>query len=125
MIVGTALAMMEATWLLHEQGWSRAVSNPRFYEELGGGVGAIALGLAGGSVATVLACKTGPLAPVIGVAGGAITGTIGYVGGREITHTLIDMIDPEMLQKQERERLHAVRASISGSIARAKKLPTP
>jgi hypothetical protein len=115
-IVGAAVSIVQTAWLLHEHGWQRAFYQPEFYEEVVGGVSALGLGLAGGVAATGLAIETGPWAPVIGFGAGIITGTIGYFGGKTVTHGLIELVTPEMLSRQERQRVQSVKASLDRSI---------
>jgi hypothetical protein len=116
-IVGTVLVVTETLWLLHEHGWRRAFYQPNFYEGVGGGVSAIALGLIGGAVATGLAAETGPFAPVIGGGVGIVTGAVGYVGGRAATRAILDIVAPELLRREESQRFRAVIESLDRSIA--------
>jgi hypothetical protein len=117
-IIGTALAITETAWLLHEHGWGRAFYQPEFYEQVGGSVSALALGLAGGTYATGLAVETGPWAPVIGAGVGLVTGTVGYLGGKTIARAMIEILSPEMLRREERHRIGSVKASLDRQIAR-------
>lgn len=116
-IVGAAITITQTIWLLHEHGWQRAFYQPEFYEEVVGGVSAVGLGMVGGAVATGLAVETGPWAPVIGFGAGVVTGTIGYLGGKSATRALIEVIAPEMLQRQERQRIESVKEAIDRSIS--------
>jgi hypothetical protein len=116
LIIGTALASTETVWLLHEHGWRRAFYQPDFYEQAVGGVSALALGLAGGAYATGLAVETGPWAPLIGIGAGVITGTVGYLGGTTVTRALIETLSPEMLRREERQRLAEVKSSLDRRI---------
>jgi predicted YcjX-like family ATPase len=54
LIVGTAIAVTDITWLLYEHGWSQAFYRPEFYEQVFGGLSAVGLGFAGGAVAAAL-----------------------------------------------------------------------
>ena len=116
-IIGTAIAITETAWLLHEHGWGRAFYQPEFYEQAAGGVSALALGLAGGAYATGLAVETGPWAPVIGFGAGVLTGTVGYLGGKAVARAMIEILSPEMLRQEERHRLTSVKSSLDRQIA--------
>ena len=116
-IIGTAIAITETAWLLHEHGWGRAFYQPEFYEQAAGGVSALALGLAGGAYATGLAVETGPWAPVIGFGAGVLTGTVGYLGGETVARAMIEILSPEMLRREERHRLTSVQSSLDRQIA--------
>ncbi len=115
-VVGVVMFATETVWLLYEHGWTDALSKPIFYESLGGGVGAVAFGIAGFTAGSAAFVWTGPLAPVFGAVAGSVTWTIGYAGGRYVTHTLIDMLAPELIQKHETERLESLQASLSKRI---------
>jgi len=116
-IIGTAIAITETAWLLHEQGWGRAFYQPEFYEQAVGSASALALGLAAGAYATGLAVETGPWAPVIGLGVSVVTGTVGYLGGRAVVRAMIEILSPEMLRQEERNRLTSVKSSLDRQIA--------
>jgi hypothetical protein len=116
-IVGTAITITEAAWLLHEHGWHRAFYRPEFYEQSIGGVSGLALAVAGFTVATGLAVETGPWAPVIGTGVSILTGAMGYVGGSSATRALIELLAPEMLTVQEKQRLQFIKSGLDRLIA--------
>ena len=115
-IVGTTITIIESVWLLHEHGWQRALSQPHFYEQLGGSVSALALGLAAGTYATGLATPTGPWALVIGTGVGILTSTVGYMGGKSITSMMVEVLAPEMLRQQEKQRLVVAKLALERRI---------
>jgi len=115
-IIGTALAITETAWLLHEHGWGRAFYQPEFYDQVGGGIGSLALGMVGFAYGTGLAVETGPWAPVIGTGVGILTGTVGYLGGRTIARSMIELLSPEMLRREERQRLESVKTALDRQI---------
>ncbi len=124
-IVGATLLFVETAWSAHEHGWGQALSRPEFYEQFGGGVGSFSLGLAAGTLATGLAVETGPLALVIGGGVGLITGTVGYFGGRATTRAIIEILSPEMLRTEERQRVESVKSALDGGIARLQNFSQP
>lgn len=124
-IVGMTLLAVETAWSAHEHGWGQALSRPEFYEQFGGGVSSVSLGLAAGTLATGLAVETGPFAPVIGVGVGFITGTVGYFGGRATTRAMIEILSPEMLRTEERKRVESVKSALDGGIARLQTFSQP
>jgi hypothetical protein len=115
-IIGTAIAITETAWLLHEHGWGRAFYQPEFYDQVGGGIGSLALGMVGFAYGTGLAVETGPWAPIIGTGVGVLTGTVGYLGGRTIARSMIEILSPEMLRRQERQRFESVKAALDRNI---------
>lgn len=117
-IVGTAIAITETAWLLHEHGWGQALEQPQFYERMGGSISSLTIGLIAGGYATALAAETGPLAPVIGLGTGVVVGTITYVGGKSVTMLMIQVFSPEMLRKEERRRIEATRLALDENIKR-------
>lgn len=121
-ITGLALTAVDTAWLLRKYGWRDAFYRPDFYKELAGGVSGLTLAIAGFSASTVLFVETGPFAPVLGAGVGIATGTVGYLGGRTATHFIIETFWPELLRKQERERIAAVKQSIMHRLA---ELQTP
>lgn len=56
---------------------------------------------------------------------GGITGTVGYVGGRSATLMILEMVNPGILQREERERLRAVSGAISERLAVLRQVPFP
>jgi hypothetical protein len=123
-IVGTALTITEGLWLLHEHGWRRAFYEPSFYEEMGGGVSAIALGIAGGAGAGLATSEmglwvAGPVGFVVGIG----SGIAGYVGGRAATHKILEIVSPAMLRQQERQRLETVQRGLDRRIAQLREWP--
>jgi hypothetical protein len=122
-IVGSIVAVTQLVWLLGDNGWQQAFYRPQFYEEAVGGVNAVALAMAAGTAGTTMAADLGPWSPVVGIAAAIVAGTIGYVGGREAVHRLIEIIDPEILRRQERLKIEGVREQIDNSIQDLQTLP--
>jgi hypothetical protein len=125
LIFGSTLAITEITWLLYEHGWQRAFYQPELYEEAAGGISALSLSLLGGTAATTFAAATGVWAPVIGIGVGAVTGTVGYFGGKEATRTVLEILAPELLHTQEREKIAGVKQQIEHRIAGLQALDVP
>jgi len=123
-IVGTALTITEGLWLLHEHGWRTAFYEPSFYEEMGGGVSAIGLGLAAGGA---VAIGTSEMTPWVAVPGGLIvggvSGIVGYVGGRAATHKILEIVSPAMLHQREHQQLDAVQSGVDRRIAQLREWP--
>ncbi len=111
-IIGSAVGLAEAVWLIHEHGGQAAFHRPEFYESLGGSVGAITIGTTTFIVVTQAAAPTGPWAPVIGGGASLVTGTLAHLAGRSTAHMFIAIFNPEMLRQQERQQLATARAQI-------------
>lgn len=109
LIVGTAISVADVTWLLYEHGWSQAFYRPEFYEQVVGDVSGIGLGLA---IAPFVVEY-----PVFGEIVIIGTGIAGYVGGISAAHMIIDIISPETIHRQERERIASVAGGLQESIA--------
>ena len=46
-----------------------------------------------------------------------VTGTAGYLGGRTVVRAMIEILSPEMLRQEERNRLTSVKSSLDRQIA--------
>ena len=46
-----------------------------------------------------------------------VTGTVGYLGGRAVVRAMIEILSPEMLRQEERNRLTSVKSSLDRQIA--------
>jgi hypothetical protein len=108
-----------------EFGGTKAFNGPEFYERLGGGLGATALGFAVGTpvatYATVLAAETGPFAPAIGitagVASGMAAGALGYVGGEKVTRFGLTVFAPQMLLESDLSGVRSARGELEANLA--------
>ncbi len=108
LIVGTAIAITETAWLLHEHGWSHALTNPEFYESVAGSITGLAFGLAASGATVVWMPGPGWVVGGAAIVTGAVAGTVGYLGGRSATHMLFEILAPEMLQQRQRDRIDEV-----------------
>lgn len=111
-LVAAAISVTDIGWLIHEHGWRQAFYEPSFYEAAVGGVSAAALGLGVGTVVAGLAAETGPWAPVIGGVAGGLASAGGYFGGAKVTRWALEAIAPEMVRKQERDRIENAKRQI-------------
>jgi hypothetical protein len=123
-IVGAALMITDVTWLLYEHGWGKAFYQPDFYEQVAGGAGGLAFGLAAGGYAAFLTSELGPLpAAVSGIVAGTVAGTAGYLGGRSAARVVLEIVWPDLLQQQERQQLDTIRTAIADAIRDAQRWP--
>ncbi len=116
-IVGSAMAIAEIGWLLNEYGLRQALHQARFYEDVGGSVGGLALGTVG------FVAGTAVLGPLGGIAVGTVTGTIGYFGGKSAARAMVEVLSPELLITQERQRIANAKALIDRKISELQNLP--
>lgn len=108
-----------------EFGGTKAFNRPEFYERLGGGLGATALGFAVGTpvatYTTALAAETGPCAPVIGGAAGVVSGmaagALGYVGGEKVTRFGLTIFAPKMLLESDLSAVRSARGELEVNLA--------
>jgi hypothetical protein len=115
-LVGTAIAIVQTTYLLSEYGWQRAFTQPVFYGEVVGGVSAVAVGTITFVYVTAWTSGTGPFAPFIGVLAGAVTGGMAHYAGNAVTRAVIELVAPEMLRQAEREWFTSARAALDHRI---------
>lgn len=117
LLVGTALTITEGIWALHEHGWRRAFYNPRFYEEIGGGVGAFALATASGTIVGNATIKMSPWVSIpLTIGTGILTGTVGYIGGKVTTHKLLEIFSPDILRQQENQKIFDIKKKLDFTI---------
>lgn len=117
LVLGTAVSLAEAGWLIYEHGGPQAFYQPQFYEEVVGGASAVVFGIAGSAAVTPFLVEV-PGGGFVIFGFGMVTGTVGYLGGRSVAHMLIDLVSPEMIQRQERDRVAAITANLDRSIAK-------
>ncbi len=120
-IVASAKIAAEVAWLIYEHGGTKGVYQPELYDQVGGDVGTVTLGIWGFKAGTFFASGTGPWAPVIGTGVAIATGTVGYLGGRAVTHTAIEVFAPELLRQQEKKRIEIVKDGVAQSISKAQR----
>jgi len=121
-VVGGVSAVVLTALFLYEHGWRNGFSRPEFYEDAFGNISAIGISCVVGKYVTGLTAGTGPWAPVIGASIGMLTGAVVYVGGREIAHSIIALLAPEMLLQWERGKREVAGWVVDRSIEELQRL---
>lgn len=123
LVVGSAVMCAETAWLLHEYGMRQALSNPEFYQSIGGSVAGLATGiLAYGAVSSLLP-GVGWVGTGVALLSSAAIGTVGYIGGKAATQVILETLDPTSLQARQFERLSEVRQTLDLRTAELQRLP--
>lgn len=122
LIVGTAVVITETTWLLYEHGWSKALTNPEFYESVAGSATGLAFGLAAGGAMVIWMPGPGWVVGGAAAVTGAVAGTVGYFGGRSATHVLFEILAPAQLQQRQRDRIAEVNRELQRKVDDLQKL---
>ena len=125
-LTAAAILTVDTGMSIWQYGGTKAFSRPAFYENLGGGVGAMMLALVvGGNVAAYVTAaalpETGPWAPVIGGAAGLVAGTTagiaGHIGGRSAARIALRIAAKDMLLQQDMKPIEEANAGIAKQIA--------
>lgn len=116
-ITGAVILFTEAGLTIYEQGGSQAFQNVGFFTQLGGGIGALALGMASGTFVT---STISPYNPAIGAAAGFIVGSAvglaGYLFGQRATLIIIETLHPDFFHKAENTAITDAKENISKQI---------
>lgn len=112
-IPGIAVLITDTSFSIYEYGGARAFQNVGFFTHLGGGIGALALGLTTG---TLVASTISPYNPMIGAATGLIStiavGPAGYIFGQSATRKILEVTNPDFFHKAEDEAIKTAIESI-------------
>ena len=119
-IVALTILAADTAWSVYEYGGNRAFQNEAFYTNLGGNVGALALGMTTGAlVGEGVSLMAGPLVGgATFLATSIVVGSIGYVGGRATTLKILEAVHPEFLYKAEDTAIADAQKNLKDSIIR-------
>lgn len=116
-ITGIAVLITDTSFSIYEYGGAQAFQNVGFFTQLGGGVGALALGL---STGTLVASTISPYNPIIGAATGFFTGSTvgfaGYIFGQSATRKILEVTNPDFFHKAEDTAISDAQKNISAQI---------
>lgn len=124
-VTGVVILTTDTAFSIYENGGAGAFRSAGFYNELGGGIGGLALAFpVGALVAVNVTGWTTPVAggwaPVLGgaagLASGAVAAMAGYVGGKSTTRTILEAIDPGFLHDAETTAFKTAKDRIASSI---------
>ena len=96
LVTGSMLLAVDTAFSVYEHGGGRALQNGDFYANLGGGVGALSLGMPAGAYALAV---TG--LPYLAVVAGVTAGAMAYVGGEKFTRMLLKTIGTDFIYRGE------------------------
>lgn len=122
LIVGTAMAITETSWLLYEYGWQSAFTQSDFYEKAACGVSTMVLSIPAYVEATALAFEFGPWALAIGMGASLVAGTVGCLAGQTATYQLIEVFAPEMHRREEWEKIGRAKDKLNHAIDESRTL---
>lgn len=117
------MLVMDTSLSIYEKDGERAFHNVGFFTQLGGGVGALALGLTTGTLVT---STISPYNPMIGATAGFLTGSaigsVGYIFGQGVTRKILEVTKPGFFYKAEDVAIKAAQDNISAQIQKLKEV---
>lgn len=104
-VIGLAVLVVDTAWMCHQYGLAEAFRRPETYENIGGGLGGLVLGMVAAGATAAAVPGPGWIAGGATIAAGALAGTVGYFGGRAVTRVVLELLSPEMLTEQRRKTM--------------------
>ncbi len=125
MITGSAILLTDTAFSVYEHGGKRAFGSQSFYTNLGGSIGALAIGMGVGvPVTEVVTVATGGnvIAGVVtGLLVGGTAALAGQIGGQAVTQSGLEMLRPEFIRNNEEREINNALGHIQNSIAQLQK----